>query len=1151
MRQRPFHLLFTLLALTCALAAGLPGPAAAQDFRASIVGHVTDTSGALLPGVALTAVNTDTGVSTTGVTNDSGNYSLLALLPGPYTVTAEIAGFKQVVRRVTLEVQSKPTLDFQLEPGAVEEVITVQAQTPLLEAANASRGEVITGRTLVDMPLNGRNAFQLAGLVPGTGFTGRGQSFAVFRTTSNGTFSNISMSGGQPRSNEALLDGVPNTGSDGLIQFVPSVDATSEFKVQTNSFDSEYGRFTGGVINATTKSGTNQIRGTIFEFYRSAVFNAQDFFATSKPDFQYNLFGGSIGGPLTIPGVYSGQNRTFFFFNYEGSREDVPRAYQATVPTELQRRGDFSQTSVRLSNGTAAPVTIYDPLTTRQQGGAYVRDPFPGNVIPSSRFNPIAQQILNLYPLPNGPGDPITGANNYKQSFADKLKDDGLVARVDQRFSQHQLFGRFSLRNLDLQTQGLLKSSLTANSDIRKAKGLALDDSWTIGANTLVNVRYGYTGFNNPVQGAPLDGDMTSLGFDPALVAQLPAQGLPQFTINGITTIGSTNKGRTSLEATHTFRGSVTQVRGAHTLRAGGEGRRLVANTFDLGAAAAGSYTFDTVFTRGPNPQQTSQSAGYGLASFLLGYGASGNVAVNSPYDEHGTYYGLFVQDDWRVSTRLTVNAGLRYEWEGPYLSEGNRLNRGFAFGVPNPIQAAAQAAYAKNPIAELPASQFTVTGGRLFAGVDGQPVSLTDADRNNVAPRVGAAYALTDRTVLRAGYGLFYGATTQLSESRDGFSVTTPWVTSVDGQLTPSTTLTNPFPNGIVQPAGSSLGLRTSLGQAISFVNPDRKVPYAHQFQVSVQHELPWRLLADVAYSGSRGRDLPVSHELNAIPLDAVNAARATFLQTGRNVLGDSVANPFAGLITTGTLAGATVTRGQLLRPYPEFTSVQILDDSVGSSRYDALQAKLSRRFADGFSLLAAYTLSRSRERTLFVNETDTAPTELPSSFDTPQMLTISSTYELPFGRGRRFADGARGVTGKLIEGWQVNVIYSAMSGIPLTFTGAELTGDPKLSGGDRSIVQWFDRSAFRQRETLELATLARTDAVRAPGRNNIDLSLFKTTSITQRVNVQFRAEAFNLFNHPEFSAPDTSFTSANFGRITSLNTFSRQLQFGLKLIW
>ncbi len=1135
--------------------------ALAQEFRATLLGRISDTSGAAVVGAQVIVTNLATSAVNRTVTSDTGDYVIPALQPGRYKLEVEANGFKKAIREnLTLEVLARPTIDVALEPGALTEAITVTADTSRLETADASRGEVITGRTLVDLPLNGRNAFALAALVPGVNFTVRGQASTFLRTTANVGISGASLSGAQPRFNEALLDGVPNTGSDGLIQFVPSVDATAEFKVQTNAFDAEFGRFAGGVINASIRSGTNDLHGTLFEFLRNSKLNARDPFAANIPQFGYNLFGGSVGGPIYLPrfgeggsAVYRGQNRSFFFFNYEGSREGVPRAFVSTVPTALERQGDFSQTFVRLANGTAAPVVIYDPATTRAAGNAFVRDPFPGNRIPASRINPVAAKLINLYPLPNAAGDSITRANNYLLSFKDPVLDNGLVVRLDHRFSErHQIFGRFSKRHFRVVRQGNFKNEVTEDYDDRVAPGFAFDDTLTLSPTLILNFRYGFSRFFQTGAAANFGTDPASFGFPAALSAQLPIRSIPQIAITGYTTLSGANKFVSSAEDSHSFRVGATKIAGAQTFRFGGEYRLLRSNPGSFGSAAAGAYSFNSTFTRGPNPQVASVTAGTALASFLLGLGASGSVDNNAATAEQGKYFGFYVQDDVRLSRKLTMNLGVRYEWEGDYTERYNRLNRGYDFTTASSLEQQAKANYAANPIAELPASSFNVKGGLLFTGVNGQPRGLTNLDRNNVSPRIGVAFSLTPKTIIRGGYGLFYGATTLLSEARLGFSVSTPWVVSNDGSLTPANTLSNPFPNGLLNPTGASLGLNTLVGQGISFTDPDRKAPFTHQYSLTIQRELPGGVLLDVAYAGTLGRDLSVNQQINAIPLQFVRAAQQTFATTGRNPLNDSVQNPFFGLIAAGPLSARTVTRGQLLRPYPHFTGITALNRSIGRSHYDAFQLKASRRFAQGFSILVSYNLAKQLDQIRFLNDVDTQLTKELSEFDIPQRLVVSSSYELPFGKGRRFLGDANGVVNKFVEGWQFNVIYQANSGVPIDISGAESTGQSaEIPNDERSVNRWFNTSVFRQRQTLELVGLARLPDVRSAGRNNFDLSLFKTTSLTEKLRLQFRAESFNAFNRPEFSSPSGAFGTANFGRITSTNTFARQYQFGLKLLW
>jgi hypothetical protein len=1134
--------------LLCAAAAS------GQDFRAVVSGQVNDSSGAGAPGARLTLTNLDTRVAVATVSTGSGDYVFAPVAPGPYRLEAELEGFKKHVREgIRLEVQAKVRMDIQLDPGDVTSSVSVTAEAPLLETATASRGGVISGRTLVDLPLNGRNAFSLAALEPGVNFTARGQASTFLRTTANAGFSSFQFSGGQFRSNESLLDGVPNTGTDGVVQYVPSVDATSEFKVQTNSYDAEYGRFTGGVLNAAIRSGTNQFHGTLFEFARNSYWNARDPFAASIPQFGYNLFGGSAGGPVWLPKIYKGKNRTFWFFNYEGSREGVPRANIATVPGALERTGDFSQARVR-SGANVLPVNIFDPLSTRAQGTAFVRDPFAGNRLPASRIDPISRRLVDLYAAPNAAGDAVTGANNFALSFKDPVFDNGYVMKFDHRFSdRHAVFFRYSWREFGVDRQGTFKNAVTGDIDRRRAPGVAFDDTFTLNPTTVLNFRYGLGRFRTGSQSDNLGADMVALGFPASFVSQLVATAIPSITVsNGIVGLSTANKLNSGAEDVHTFRGSVSKALNRHTLKTGVEYRLLQSNVGSLGANAAGAFGFDQVFTRGPNPQVAGVNLGHGIASLLLGFPASGSAANNAATADRTHYYGMFLHDDWRVSSKLTFNLGLRYEWEGAYTERYNRLNRGFDFATASPIAAAARANYAANPIAEVAASSFAVNGGLLFAGVGGAPRSMTDADRNNIAPRVGVAYQVTQKTVLRAGYGIFYGASTQTGEFRNGFSVTTPYVASIDGNLRPANRIGDPFPQGLLRPVGASEGLLTLVGQGVGYTSPDRRQPLSHQYSIGVQRELRGRVLVEASYVGSVVRDLPVTQQMAAIPERFRAAAEQTFFASGRNPLSDAVANPFFGVIAAGPLSGRTTTRGQLLRPIPHFTSVSGQSNPMGSSRYDGLQVKATRRLADGWSMTASYAFAKQLERAGFLNDQDTELTKQLSEFDIPNRVVVSSAYELPFGPGKKFFGRATGVWARVAEGMQINVLYQAQSGVPLAIGGAESTGvSAKLDGGEQTIRRWFNTSAFRQRQGIELTRTSRLPDVRSAGKNNFDLSFFKTMRLSEALKLQFRAEAFNALNRPEWSSPNTTFGAAQFGQVTSTNTFARQLQFALKLLW
>lgn len=1129
------------------LVAGITG-LTAQEFRATLVGRISDPSGAAVAGARVIAIQKDTNARYETLSTATGDYTMPFLPPGPYRVEVERQGFRKFVRDgVVLRIQERAAVDVSLQIGELAEAITVTGESPLLETSTASVGEVVTQRAIEEMPLNGRNAYGLVGLVPGALPTGRGTPSFFLRYTATGTTTTaeVSISGGPVAYNEVLLDGVSITGNDNGILYIPSVEATQEFKVQTNSFDAEFGRFVGGIVNASTKSGTNQFHGSVVEFFRNSALNARDFFASSKPQSQYNQFSVAAGAPVYIPKVYNGRDRTFFFVTYDGSREGVARAFVSTVPTELERRGDFSQTFTRQTNRQPAAITVYDPATTRQSGNVFVRDPFPGNAIPTARFDPVARNLIGLYPLPVVAGDPVTHANNYPLAFKDPVADDGYIIKVDHRFSpRHTMFARYSWRWFYVWREGAYKNAVTGEKENRYVPGFSVDDTFTLTPTMVLNLRYGMTRYKVLTQGDSFGYDIARLGFATSLARVVDRPALPNVSISGYTGFPGYSRGA-NIPETHSLRAGLLKHTGRHSLKTGFDAR-LGRTNRGPGGTNAGSYSFSQVFTRGPNPQVNTITAGSGLASFLLGLGAGGSMTYTASLAEQTPYYGFFVQDDIRVNNRLTVNLGVRYEWEGVHAERYNRFNRGFDFTHPSPINDAVRGNYAANPIPQVAPADFKLTGGLLFAGVGGQPRGMTNLDRNNVAPRFGIAYTLSPTTVLRGGIGLFYGPTTSQRETNYGFSSSTPWVATIDGGLTPMDRLSNPFPSGFVPPPAASQGLLTQVGQGVGYVNPDRRQLYANQFQLSIQRQLPGQVLAEGTYAGTRGYDFPVSRELDPVPERFRAEARQIYVATQRNIYNDQVANPFFGVLSSGALAARTVSRSQLLRPYPQFTSLSAMDLSIGSSQYDSFQLKISKRLTRGLQALVAYTARKMIDRNFYMNATNERLDRAIAPFDVPQRLVVSGSYELPLARG------TRGIPGKLLGGWQLNWIYAAQGGAPLSVGAAESLGrSASLPKDRRSLQRWFDTSAFRLRETLELVGTNRLPDVRSPGRNNLDLSLFKTTTLTERVKMQFRLETFNLANRTEFAAPNTTLGSSQFGSINSQINFARQVQLGLRVIW
>ena len=1140
------HNLIAMAVLSCCVLHG-------QEFRATLVGRVSDPSGGAIPKASVVVTQRETNAQHRAVSTETGDFTVPFLAPGAYRVEVDMPGFRKYVRdNVLLRIQDRVNVDVKMEIGSQTETVTVQGAATILETSTASVGSVVSQQAVADAPLNGRNPYGLMSSVTGVLPTGRGTPNFQLRITATGTSgaAEISISGAPANYNGYLLDGVPTTGGDNGLMYVPSIDATQEFKVQTNSYDAEFGRFLGGVINASMRSGSNAFHGSAFEYLRNSALNARDFFAATKPIFAYNQFGIESNGPVLIPRIYNGKNRTFFFGIYDGSREAVPRSFVGTVPTLEQRKGDFSQTFTRVGT-TATPVTIYDPSTTRSSGGAFVRNPFPGNIIPAAQLNAVGANLLKFYPLPATAGDSVTHAQNNPLAFTDPVFDDGYAFKIDHKFSEkHQIFVRYSWRHFFVEGQGELKNASTGRAVNRYTPGLAFDDTLTLNPSTVLNVRYGFSRYRQITQADSFGVDLTSLGFAAAMARAINRPAIPSLTVSGYSSYGQFNLDD-DIQETHFLHGSLMKQKGGHALRMG-FGETLNRHNNGPGGTTAGAYSFDNTFTRGPNPQATSAIAGNAIASLLLGLGASGSVTYTPSLAESTKYTEFYFQDDWRVTSHLSLNVGVRYEWEGAHVERFNQFNRGYDFVSANPLEKQAVANYALNPITEVPASKFTVKGGLLFVNQNGLPRGLANIDRNNISPRAGFAYSLGKSTVLRGGFGRFYGPTTSQTITSNGFSAVTTWVTSVDGGLTAVDKLDNPFPKGITPPAGTNAGLLTQTGQSVTVVDPGRQQLYTNQFDFSIQRQLPGRMVLEALYSGTRGGDYPVTNAIDSTPDNFRAAARDVFVATKRNILNDSVANPFFGLIPAGSLSTATTTRAQLMRPYPQFTGISFVGTNLGSSQYDSLQWKVSKRMAGGVTFLASYTLSKLIEKNFYLNPTDAQLSRRLASFDVPQRFVLTGSYQLPFGKGRRLLSATHGPLQKLVQGWQMNWVYTAQSGVPISIASGESTGKSAyLPDGERTLQRWFDTSAFRLRETLELVGTALLPNVRTQGRNNVDFSLYKDTQLFETVKLQFRAESFNLLNHAEFGNPNATVGSASFGLINSQINFARQLQFGLRLAW
>ncbi|HEU0005467.1 MAG TPA: TonB-dependent receptor [Terriglobia bacterium] len=1111
----------------------------AQSFTGTILGTLKDSSGAVVLQAIVTVTNADTNAKTEVRTDDSGSFTAPLLPPGHYNVEASAPGFKKFVRQgIVLQVQQQARVDITLELGEVTESIVVNDDATLLEATTSSVGKVVDNRRIVNLPLNTRNVYSLVFLTPGV--TGTvGNNYGEMRWSVNGARS---------RTMDTLIDGVTAshatvTGGSGISVF-PSVDAIEEFKVMGSNYTAEFGRSQGSVLNVVFKSGTNQVHGSAYEFLRNSVFDAQNFFANTRGEklgsFKRSQFGGVLSGPIR-------KDKTFFMGDYEGLRERSFATSTSTVPTLLERQGDFSQTLA--ANGQL--VRIFDPATTRANpsGSGSIRDPFLDNRIPSNRFDPVAVNVMKYYPLPNVTGDPLTRRNNYTKSGSRQVNLDQFDVRIDHAISERQkFFTRYSHRRTESVPLVAFPDDLTIAEgrviEQDRVRGFVADHAYTINPTTILNSRLGFARTLYVYDNQGLGFLPSSLGLPKSIDTAADRAMFPRFAATNYVNLGG-NDHRWNAFMSYTAQSSLTKIVGRHTFKAGYEGRLFRVNVWE--ARDAGNFSFSAGFTQGPNPSTASTTAGNGIASLLLGTGSSGNliqgwknVAAQSLY--HATYF----QDDWRATSKLTLNLGLRYDVELPRTERYNRMNY---------FDPAARSPLARPQYSDL-------RGGVVFVGVDGNSRSQYITDRNNFAPRFGFAYQATTKTVVRGGFGYFFGASEQTATGTVGpfgFRTENPWQTSLDNGLTPYRLLKDPFPQGFQPPPGASQGLLTSVGGRLEAPLQDTPNPYTMQWNFGIQHELPGKVLFEVAYVGNRGLQLRRNTEsgLNLNQLDP------QYLALG-SALNQQVPNPFAGI---GFFSSSTFSRGQSLRPYPQFLDVIPLMSVGASSNYHAMQVTMSKRYSHGLLFEGSYAWGKTIDdgeshQNSYNVKGDRSLTDL----DIAHRFIISYVYELPFGRGRHFGQNVSGPANWLLGGWQMNGITTFQTGTPLSISASNTAGlfNPTIRANNNGtsglktgpvherLDAYFDKSVFSQPAAFTFGNMStRLPDIRNDGIKNFDLSLFKDFQATEQIRVQFRAEFLNTFNTPRFGSPETNVTNSSFGRITSQANAPRQVQFGLKLLW
>jgi len=1132
----------------------------------------------------------DTGETFSTKSSSAGDYTFALVRPGTYEIRAEHSGFKSFLRRgVRLEVNQSATLDIALQLGAVAETITVTDEAPLLEAGSADRGGVIDEQTIKEMPLNGRNPFMLSMLVAGVNFNG---SLAYMRPFDNGAIAEWGINGGDSRGNEFLMDGVPNNAQAGgnNIAYVPPVDSVQEFKIQTNSYDAQYGKTSGGIVNVVLKSGTNKYHGSIYEFARRNAWDANSFQnnargAPKDGHFQ-DQYGIQMDGPVRIPGLYNGKNKTFFLFNYEGFREATPQPLVLNVPEPEMRTGDFS----KLADSRGRSVLIYDPNSTFQNPALqnrWDRLPFPDNRIPAGRINPIAKKLVDFFPAPNTrtPGTDYAQANFFLSGGDNLARDDfyNLVVKIDQNLgNNHRMFFRHASndRTEERNTNGIRdRPGQDGQHPLKRVNdSYVIDWVSTLRPTLLFNFRGSFARYVEGSRGeANRDFDMAGLGFPKALLDQLPyGSWFGRYTFAEYISMGRYPS--QNVTNTITAHPTITYLRGSRTWKAGVDMRRTQYSTQNPG------NVFTLNATRGFTQrdfQRADEFSGNSIASWLLGTpsGGSLNYAVFPIYSF--PYYAPWMQHDWKISRRLTVNFGFRMDFNIPPLERFDRMNRGFDADSVSPVDSMID----REAFADFP----RVVGGMRFAGLEGVPRQAADIFGSAYQPRIGVAYQLDGKTVIRGGWGRFFLNPNNDYLQTNGYSQSTPYTFSGDeGRTAVNQKIADPFPNGIRVPQGSARGLLSFAGQGFNFVNSRFEIPHTNQYSFSVQRLLSARSRFELAYSANRGRKLQTSRTFNEDEPDLRDSCN--FMLGGNPALCDQpIPNPFfqvPAFADTNWFISRNLSRYQLARPYPQFGALTELMRNDGRSWYNSLQATFNVR-NKRTNLNVNYTWSKTVEERGWLDPLRNVPQRGLVTFDRPHRFVVSAVTQLPFGRGQPLARNAKGWLGKAVSGWQNSAIISQQSGRPwnLPANVIQLSDSRLPVNWSASRVQAISPCVLRWNEnnTVTMLRFSEVDFgcktgswlvvprynprytpfvspnIRLQGTFMVDTSLSKDTQITEKVRMQFRAEVFNLLN--SFFVVQQMFNTnpenVNFGSIEKAamsapnSNYPRQIQLAVKFNW
>ncbi len=1159
--------------VSCVLALIVAGaaPVLAQTYHGGLRGLVRE-QGAVVPGAGVDLINEATNGTRHTQTNTVGEYAFINVDPATYTVKVTMQGFKTVENKgVRIGTQQFVTLDFALEVGSLQEAVTVESQATPLETSNASVGSILDSATLQTLPTAGRNPFFLATITPGVTHTGDPQ---FIRQQDQTNSSLLSLGGGPRRGNNYTLDGVAIVDIRNRATVIPSIEAVEEVKVQVTTYDAEMGRTGGGVFNMTGKSGANAWHGSLLGQNRPSKTRSLGFFARKacddgsgscdKPDTYFYLYGGSLGGPIR-------KDKTFFWMSFEGYKTNTIDDATVRVPTNRELSGDFSQSGV----------TIYDPLTTRPDPahpGQFIRTPFPGNVIPANRISPVATALRQYWPQGGSASAQlvdrsITGTFKLDQRWTENFRTSAMYAIYDSTEPQPRSY----LKDGVTQPIGANHADPGDGALYRQVHAIAVNNTITPNATTVAHVRLGYTKFADdcvPVAGF----DPGTLGFSPSFVGQVPVKKFPYFAIG---TYGTDYNGymfgeRPINNITYyswDANASVSKLLGRHTVKVGASYRQIGVKNFNP-SQSSGRFFFDGQFTSA-DPLNPDNSDPNSLAAFLLGYPSDGSIPVAKPTNAYINYYAGYAQDDLRVNPNLTVNLGLRYEFEQGLQEKNNELTVGFDRDRSWPIQAPG----------------VSLKGGLMYAGVDNYPTHQSDPSKTKFAPRLGFAWSAGPKTVVRGGYGLFwaphqYPGINATSLGTRGFTQVTDYVGSRDGGLTPCAgcNIVNPFPAGLSQPTGSAGGILTGAGGTVEFIDQFRKSAYVHQYSVDFQRELPGRLVAGIGYIGATSRHLGLGGNddgsLNINQLDP------KYQSLGPALL-DQVPNPMFGNPAFGAFADQrTIERRQLLRPYPQFGDILARQVSGGRALYHSVVARLERPIRDGWGGRINYTWSSNKnnifgEHNQFSNDSNSLARPV-NSYDVdreysesiteqPHRLNLALTGELPFGKGKKHLSDP-GVARVLFGGWAITGVSYVQSGFPVAvIQSANNSGvfgrvqrpnltstSPATSGSTEShydpacscINNWFNRAAWSNAAAFTFGNAPRTDTrMRTPLKTQTDVALQKSEPLGGSKQIMVRFEMINIFNNTQFNGPNTTFGSSSFGRMSSSRGFPRLLQLMVRL--